>query len=767
MKKTIIILLFVVISFLGYSQINQYPYEKGQYYIFDIGNFTIESEKQDTSGSISFINHVEALDTILKVPASNANDTISTIIAAANAIDDSVRVGVLLEEGTVLRSNITVGRSNMYFGSYDSIGGLGIKPIITGSDFLTGITPVYNWTSAWSATLSSANSNGLYYNFRQVVTPTESGSTIRVKFKNGINTAATIAGASIGLRSGTSDDFASTPTRITFSGGLDTVNMVVSGIAEGDDLNYPVVAGTSYLVHVYMKVAYGYSFILSGEAYRSTSTSDNTLTETIDYGASAAATRVVSDVEVVSSAVENLYQKSGITTQPRAMWYNDTIAPLAADTASLDVDGEWYWDSGISTFFVYATSDPNGNVELGQRTRLIDVGSNDNLTFKNLTIQHSNGTSNVDAALYAANRSNITINNCTVRDNNYYGLYLQSLSDLMIKNNTLLRNGIQGKSGGNMRIYTLATGKSNITITNNISNYSGVYGIMVQSNSKANYVRNVSIYGNECNYNNSTGIYITKVDTAVVYNNSMAYNGDVTDADEDYGIAITSCENTDVYNNTITNQLNNDAIQAYSDSTLTYGICENVRIFNNYINGVTNGDGISIIAYDDSTYKSGLIAYNLVANVDRNGMLFEHETGKITKSINVYNNTIYGTGFFGVDANPNYNIVFKNNILFDETFRHTSAVGGFLTTSNNLWYKTTGYTLQYAGTNYTTATITGFEATAQTGDPLFTNTASGDFSVQAGSPAINNGVNLGFTTDILGNPVSATPTIGAYQYITQ
>lgn len=50
----------------------------------------------------------------------------------------------------------------------------------------------------------------------------------------------------------------------------------------------------------------------------------------------------------------------------------------------------------------------------------------------------------------------------------------------------------------------------------------------------------------------------------------------------------------------------------------------------------------------------------------------------------------------------------------------------------------------------------------QTGDPLFVGAA--DFHLQAGSPCINQGIDIGLTTDYDGRPVANPPEIGAYEY---
>lgn len=52
-----------------------------------------------------------------------------------------------------------------------------------------------------------------------------------------------------------------------------------------------------------------------------------------------------------------------------------------------------------------------------------------------------------------------------------------------------------------------------------------------------------------------------------------------------------------------------------------------------------------------------------------------------------------------------------------------------------------------------------------TSNPLFTNPGAGDFTLQPGSPCINAGASTGITSDYAGNPVGATPDIGAYEKV--
>ena len=62
-------------------------------------------------------------------------------------------------------------------------------------------------------------------------------------------------------------------------------------------------------------------------------------------------------------------------------------------------------------------------------------------------------------------------------------------------------------------------------------------------------------------------------------------------------------------------------------------------------------------------------------------------------------------------------------------------------------------------------TASGKDANSLQADPLFTNRANGDFTLQIGSPAINKGISTGYTRDFVGNPIVGNPDVGAYEYV--
>ena len=150
----------------------------------------------------------------------------------------------------------------------------------------------------------------------------------------------------------------------------------------------------------------------------------------------------------------------------------------------------------------------------------------------------------------------------------------------------------------------------------------------------------------------------------------------------------------------------------------------------------------------------------------------------------IYNNTLVGfsevANGFGGGQTPeaNTNVVWRNN-LFYNSILFTPAAGTSQTHSDyNLFYNSgamsTNNLWGWGNTNYsnlaTYRSASGQDAHSLVANPLLTNRAAYDFTLQAGSPAIGAGIGpsadpLVPTTDINGVArTGATTDIGAYEY---
>jgi len=109
---------------------------------------------------------------------------------------------------------------------------------------------------------------------------------------------------------------------------------------------------------------------------------------------------------------------------------------------------------------------------------------------------------------------------------------------------------------------------------------------------------------------------------------------------------------------------------------------------------------------------------------------------------------------FLVNATPeSTNSVFENNIWW--------RPDGGLTGDNRLWY------IDGEGTDGILLDFDGWQERfpdERFVDPELVDPQNGNFRLQAGSPAIDTGLDLGLTHDRDGNPITGIPDIGAYEY---
>jgi hypothetical protein len=143
-------------------------------------------------------------------------------------------------------------------------------------------------------------------------------------------------------------------------------------------------------------------------------------------------------------------------------------------------------------------------------------------------------------------------------------------------------------------------------------------------------------------------------------------------------------------------------------------------------------------------------------------------------NLEFYNNTIVvnaaGSYCFG-NSSPTTGIWHVKNNIFYHT--GTPSTGAFYSSStisdhnNNLYFITGGSNFaSVGGTTYNSTTITTWESTSQKTNPLLTNTAGFDWTLQATSPAINHGATIATIpqVDYDGNALVGATDIGAYEY---
>jgi len=124
-------------------------------------------------------------------------------------------------------------------------------------------------------------------------------------------------------------------------------------------------------------------------------------------------------------------------------------------------------------------------------------------------------------------------------------------------------------------------------------------------------------------------------------------------------------------------------------------------------------------------------------------------------SINLFNNTIYTSGRYGLNASGN--ATFKNNLVYDSTSNDT-LLGALATiTGSNNWFNSS---VKNGSGTYSDSGNTTWSGT----NPTCVNSGSGNYDLLSTSSLIDSGISVDLTTDFAGSPIYGTPDIGAYEY---
>ncbi|MDD2680847.1 MAG: right-handed parallel beta-helix repeat-containing protein [Patescibacteria group bacterium] len=244
--------------------------------------------------------------------------------------------------------------------------------------------------------------------------------------------------------------------------------------------------------------------------------------------------------------------------------------------------------------------------------------------------------------------------------------------------------------------------------------------------------------------------------------NSYWYNGKTEDESPGDGIQLNGTAfNFNIHHNIIDRSDTGNKfcvlVGLLSSPVNTNGLLEN-----NYCKMGTGTQGFYIergavgikVRYNTFIDGRGIFTHATDLNVSYNLFLNSRASfGEPGSSYKVYNNIFYGTGagLYSVSMWRD-NLDMRNNIFF---FTNETA-GGLqnssqytVITENNFYYP------NFRGAGSSTTNIIG--------NPLFVNPLIGDFRLQAESPAIGSGVNVGETHDFYLNPLNSNINIGLWQ----
>jgi hypothetical protein len=689
--------------------------------------------------------------------SASAYKTIADVNAGSFSPDDQI----LFRKGQVWRETLVVPSSGspgqpITFGSFGS----GAQPKISGGDAI----PAVSWSAAtdvpiWQAAVQTADtswqdtgSNNL--NFRIYVKGAQvasSSNSVKIKFKHPFTSSSTfISSAYIGVKKEDTDafDFGATPTQVTFGGNGAVTLLADDGYTTSDTIAFPIAVGTDYLIAFHTNTGSWAPRLSGGVApnqYYRTAADESAVVDVTGYG-SLADIRSVASIEAPATAV----WQATVATQPKTVVFNGIVGIKESSPSSLDAAHEWAWSNGI--LYVYATSAPGSTIEVGARNYCATANAKSYLTFTGLHFDISN----------------------------LHDIYIDGNStDIVISNSTLSRAYNHGFSRNAMN--TL----DNLTIEDSVSEFNGSLGILLAGG--------------------PTG----GISNAMIQRNILRYNGQIYEAggvENTWGggmklVGGTSqghiIQNNTAYRNGYRSD-NSPVTEAqvkgtgiWADLITTAGSGSDIRYNLTYQNA---NDGIYI-----EKSKNQRVYYNVSHSNGDNGINVSDSDGldsSNTVGNTVYNNTMYNNVNAGLAVIGDWNQADVN--ITDNIFKNNISVGNIGSELLVRWggendgWRGTGNVYQAnsfgaahsnfiqwapddAGVGGYYATYSGWEAnycgpagcSSSVGDdPLFTNAAGGDFTLQATSPAIDAGADVGLTSDYQGTavPQGAGPDIGAYEY---
>ena len=417
----------------------------------------------------------------------------------------------------------------------------------------------------------------------------------------------------------------------------------------------------------------------------------------------------------VNYGYENVWQAT-LTSEPTSVFFNGTFGNKQTAIGDVDSEFDWFWDSNV--LYVYSTSDPDSaytspGIEAMLRNYGIYASAKDYITIDGVQLIKS-----INSGIRSEDGENWVITNCTT-DNNYYrGIF------------------IDGNGGASVSGITINNNTIGATRDTNIGFHSA--GILVRG------VDSPLVYLNTISTENSVGI--------VFDDSSTVGTGNLTSSGSIYLNDISDCES--------------GIILRYSGSNLVY---------RNYIHdGRGSGVGNAIESDGNKIY------YNIIDTLDdsTDGVLYNGiDINNDAQNGEVYNNVIYKVHDFCITVEDDTAAcdgwIIKNNI-FDSSQNYGSKscfyVGSgisTLTLSNNFYQYDTnlGSWKGSVKTSLSTWVAASSETNSQEGDPLMTDPANGDFTLQVGSPCRERGTNVALTADYDGSYVpQGLVDIGAYEY---
>jgi len=238
----------------------------------------------------------------------------------------------------------------------------------------------------------------------------------------------------------------------------------------------------------------------------------------------------------------------------------------------------------------------------------------------------------------------------------------------------------------------------------------------------------------------------------------------------------------------LSSQINKPASGTHSPMGMDFErTCEDVIVENNIFTNYPSAINFTV-ATDEYSKTRIYFRYNIFRNAGYADADYAYHivwqggssaTGDLASHFYFYNNVFHanlGRAFFGLLCPYDLrDIYIRNNIFVNahlngwmivpakcgDLVTDTGTFYDFYIDNNLMYNNANSNNIRYVDGK--TMTIESFANNILGNDPLFVSSGS-DFRLQAGSPAINAGINVGLANDYAGHSVSDPPEIGAYEY---
>ena len=638
---------------------------------------------------------------------------------------------ISFRKGDTFREQVTVAASGSEGSpiTYTSHG-TGALPIINGADVIGTWTEYDGWETAWSAALDhDATIPNPNYNYRYALIAADlsvTGTKVRVTVEAHSSHTSAFDGCSIGLRDGSTEDFDGAPTRITWETGNNGASVAAGATLVSDEIVFSFDSTKDHLLHLF----FGNRNVECRELTDATKVryyyqgADGTEIDDVTY-TSASNVRFLKEVEVYSGT-SNVWL-AALTTEPNAVWFDGTFGTNVTSTVLCNGAGKWYWASNV--LYVYYTEDPDGAVVIEANIRDgISLVDKSYITIQDLHIEkaHTGGIHINDDSLQT---------DITIQDVDIYNSGLNSIKVSYYGGTKIIPDNLTIDGGTHYHHNrSLATGSSSSVLV-----YHGA-GEGASGGGDNLTVKNLHI---DCDFvgdDPSTarnGINIAGGNDIIVESNEI--NG------VDHGVVIYG-------------------IDASAEGTWAKAVTTRYNYIHDCADDAIWYDGIQ----DDDSY----IYYNICADTNDNSI-------DVSCKATIYNNILYNSGKEMLNLRRvESTVVCKNNIFYN----WNTADGGFcaidmnwpnsssnITSDNNCFYHATDADIAAVDSTYYTLaewqSASSQDANSFVADPLMTDPANGDFTLQPGSPCRERGTNVALTADYDGSYVpQGLVDIGAYEY---